>query len=327
MEQLAIGIDLGGTNLKGVIINESGESRHLTRIRTNAEKGGDHVLESILTMIDSLIQKEGSKENIIGVGIGTPGFVDQDGTVIGGAENLPGWKGTQLYAPIKDKFGLKAVAANDVTVTAYAEWKYGAGQGVSNMVCFALGTGIGGGIVIDNKLYKGTHGMAGELGHIVVETNGFPCKCGQSGCVEQYASGKGIVNVARKVAKEMASDNTPFVEYVNSNPEDLGAKSLYKNFVEIDNPDPVGWKMHETVCDMLARAIGFALNTLAPDKVVLGGGVMKSGKIMLEGISKFVPRYCWPAILERCEIVTAALGEDAGVLGSGAMVFGEKNCA
>ena len=125
MEPSAIGIDLGGTNLKGIIISPDGEGRHLTRIRTEAKKGGKHVMKNILTLIGQLIEKEGSSDNILGVGIGTPGFVSEDGTV-DGAENLPGWKGTRLYDPIKEQFGLKTVVANDATVAALAEARFGA---------------------------------------------------------------------------------------------------------------------------------------------------------------------------------------------------------
>lgn len=321
MEKLAIGIDLGGTNLKGIILNEKGEGRHLTRVPTEAQKGGAHVLHNIMTLIEKLIAKESSSENIIGVGIGTPGFVDGDGTVLGGAENLPGWKGTQIYTPILEKFNLNAVAANDVTVTAMAELKYGAGRGIRNMVCFALGTGIGGGIVTDYRLYKGTHGMAGELGHIVVETNGIACSCGQQGCVERYASATGIANLGRKLAAEAQKTNpTPFVIEANKDPAAVTSKMVY-DYVKLN--DPVANQVNEIACDKLSRAIGITLNTLSPDLVILGGGVMMAGQIIIDTVSKYVPLYCWPAIWERCDIAIAKLGEDAGVLGAGAMVFEE----
>jgi glucokinase len=321
MEKVAIGIDLGGTNLKGIILNEKGEGRHLTRVPTEAQKGGAHVLENIMVLIEKLISKEGSKDQIVGVGIGTPGFVDDDGTVLGGAENLPGWKGTQIYAPIAQKFNLKTTATNDVTVMAFAEAKYGAGRGVRNMACFALGTGIGGGLVTDYRLYKGTHGMAGELGHIVVETNGIPCNCGQCGCVERYASATGISHLARKLSGEAKDNNpTPFVMEVNKDPLKVTSKMVYDY---VKKNDPVAVKVNEIACNMLARAIGITLNTLAPDRVVLGGGVMMAGQIIIDTVSRYVPQYCWPAIWERCDIVIAELGEDAGVLGAGAMVFDE----
>jgi glucokinase len=319
MEKVAIGIDLGGTNLKGIVMNERGEGRHLARIPTEAEKGGQKVLENILVLIDKLVRKEGSKEDIIGVGIGTPGFVDGDGTVIGGAENLPGWKGTRLYEPIRTRFGFPAAAGNDVTVAALAESRFGAGKGVANMVCLALGTGIGGGLVIDGKLYKGTHGMAGELGHICVETNGLQCNCGQKGCVEQYASATGIVETSIRLCKELDDgQQTAFAHEVLKKPRSLTSKVVYDY---VKKNDPVACRVHEYTCEKLARAIGIIVNTLSPDRIILGGGVMMAGQIIVDAVSRFVPQFCWPEIWKRCDIAIAQLGENAGVLGAAGLVF------
>jgi glucokinase len=320
MKNRAIGIDLGGTNLKGIVLERDGSGRHLTRIPTEAEKGGAQVLENIMTLIDSLIKKEGSKAELLGIGIGTPGFVSDDG-IISGAENLPGWAGTRLYAPITERFGLQVIAANDVTVMALAEAAYGAGRGVRNLVCYALGTGIGGGIVIDHKVYKGSHGMAGELGHIPVESNGILCNCGLRGCVERYASATGIVASARSLAAECPeSAMSPFVREARQDPERVTAKMVYDY---VAKGDPVACTVNERTCDMLARAIGMTLNTLSPDRVVLGGGVMMAGRIIIDTVMKYLPRYCFSVILEKCDLVAAALGEDAGVMGAGAMVFEE----
>jgi glucokinase len=321
MEKLAIGIDLGGTNLKGVLLNQQGKGSNITRMPTEAHKGGTQVLQNVLSLIDILLKKVPSGAQILGVGIGTPGFVSEDGLVSGGAENLPGWKGTQIYVPIKERFDLPAVAANDVTVMALAEFRYGAGRGVKNLVCFALGTGIGGGLVIDGKLYKGSHGMAGELGHISVETSGHECNCGICGCVEQYASATGIANMGRQFAREnQYTRKTPFVTEALKDLSKVSSKMVY-DFVARN--DPVAIEVHEKACDMMARAVGVVLNTLAPDRVVLGGGVLMAGQIIVDTVYKFTKRYCWPSILQYCDIVIAELGEDAGVLGAGAMAFDE----
>jgi glucokinase len=321
MDRCAIGIDLGGTKISGVIMEKDGASRHLTRIPTGADKGGGTVLENILRVIDEVIRKEGAKEHILGVGIGTPGFVDKDGLVLGGAENLPGFKGTRLFEPIRERFGLRATAANDVTATALAELRFGAGRGVRNMVCLALGTGIGGGVVIDNRVYKGTHGMAGELGHISIDFNGLQCTCGRRGCVEQYASGTGIVRNAKLICFEASEyENTPFVEAVVRNPDALTGKIVY-DYVEAG--DRIALNVHKFVCDSLAKAIGIILNSFAPDRIVLGGAIMKSGRTITDTVEEFIPKYCWPEIWERCDLVVAQCGENAGVLGAGAMVFDE----
>ena len=316
----SIGIDLGGTTIKGAIMSEDGVCEHITRVPTEAAQGGERVLANILSLIDELIKKSGlPARDFVGVGFGTPGFVDEDGTILGGAENLPGWKGTQVYKPIMERFGLKASGANDVTSVALAELKFGAGKGVNNIVCFALGTGVGGGIVTDGKLYKGTHGMAGEVGHIVVETDGIQCACGQKGCVERYVSATGIVNLALQYAKEASADElTPFAKAVRADSSNVTSKMVYDYAAA---GDAVALKVHHKACDMLARAVGVLLNTLSPDRVVLGGGVMMAGNIILDTVKEYTKRHCWPNIYERCEIVMAQMGEDAGVMGAAAMAF------
>lgn len=318
MEKSAIGIDLGGTNLKGIIIDKNGRGRHLTRIPTGAEKGGAHVMENILTLIGMLIEKEGTSETIMGVGIGTPGFVSVDG-IVDGAENLPGWKGTHLYEPVEKKFGFKTIGANDATVAALAEARFGAGRGVRNMVLLTLGTGIGGGMVIDHKLYTGTFGMAGELGHIIVETGGIQCNCGLKGCVERYASATGHVTLANLFADATpVGQETPFTRFVKGSPEAVSSKTIY-DYVE--QGDPVALKVHETASEMLGRLIGSICNSISPDLIILGGGVMKSGKIITDAVARYAAQNCWPMIWNKCRIELAQLSEDAGVLGAGAMVF------
>jgi glucokinase len=318
MEKVVIGIDIGGTNLKGIVMEKNGTAHHLTRIPTQAERGGVQILQNVMKVIDSLVLLEGSREHILGIGIGTPGFVSLDG-VISGAGNLPGWKGTQLYKLVRERFGMNVVAANDVTVMALAEARYGAGRGVANMVCFAIGTGIGGGIVIDRKLYAGTHGMAGELGHMPVEPGGIPCNCGQIGCVERYASATGIVSMAKELAgRAEGTEVSPFVKTVHANPGTLTSKTVYE-FVA--KGDTVACAVHERVCEMLARAVGITISALSPDRVVLGGGVMMAGQVIIDGVKKYLPRYTMQEMLEKCDIVAAELGEDAGVIGAAAMAF------
>lgn len=320
MSSSAIGIDLGGTNLKGIVMDRNGSRRHLTRVPTEANKGGAVVMENILTLIEKLVEKEGSANAILGVGIGTPGFVSEEG-VISGAGNLPGWAGTEIYSPIRKRFGLHATAANDVTVMAFAEARYGAGRGVRNMVCYALGTGIGGGIVIDHKLYKGSHGMAGELGHITVVPDGLPCSCGMRGCVECYASATGIVTMARETAARVETCNrTPFVYEVIADPVAVTSKMVYDY---VKKGDAVACEVNDRACDLLARAIGMMENALTPDRIVLGGGVMMAGRIIIDTVNKHLPKYCFSMIREKCTIVAAELGEDAGVVGAAAMVFEE----
>jgi glucokinase len=321
MEQCAIGIDLGGTNIKGIVMDRSGRTRHSSSIHSEAKKGADKVLKNILRLIEMLLQKEGDAGHVTGIGIGTPGFVGADGTVVGGAANLPGWKGTNLYCPILEKFGLRTTATNDVTVAALSEARFGAGRGIDNMVCMFLGTGLGGGLVLNGKVYKGKWGMAGELGHIVVQTDGLQCNCGLKGCVEQYASATGIVRNAKIICEGIPKDVlTPFAKLVQENPDTINSKIVYEYVAQ---QDPFALKVNDHVCDMLARAIGAILNTLSPDRIILGGGVMNAGQVIVDTVNRYAPNYCWREIWDKTEIVIAELGGNAGAMGAAELVFEE----
>jgi len=316
----AIGIDLGGTAIKGAVIDEGGICGGVTRVPTEAHEGGRRIMENIMSLIDKLASGGGGPEAFIGVGIRTPGFVDRNGVILNGGANMPGWTGMPVYQPIKERFGLRASAANDVTSVALAELMFGAGRGVQNMVCFALGTGVGGGIVTNGRLYKGSHGMAGEIGHIVVETDGELCPCGQRGCVERYASAPGIVKAAVDAVTLGVGWTTELAKIVRENPGDVTSKTVYEY---VAKGDALALHVHEKACDMLGRAVGIIINTFSPDRVVLGGGVMMAGSVVLEAVKKYAALHCWPEIFKLCEIVPAQMGEDSGVLGAGALALEE----
>ncbi len=317
MKKLAIGIDLGGTNLKGVVLSATGEKIFSARIPTESEKGGQRILGNILRLTEILLDKVGSKDEVLGLGLGTPGFIDQRGIIIGGAENLPGWKGTDVFSPLKKKFGLKITGGNDVTVAALAESKLGAGKGLDNVICFVLGTGIGGGIVVNSSLYQGAMGMAGELGHIVVETGGIDCNCGQKGCVERYASGPGMVQLARNYAITMVQDSS-LKKIIIDNSSQITSETIY---VFVSKDDPLALKVHHKACEMLGRAVGIIINIFAPDRVVLGGGVMMAGPVITSAVTKYAAGYCFADMFKHCEIVQAELGEESGQLGAALLVF------
>jgi glucokinase len=317
----SMGIDLGGTSIKGIILGSDGFRSEIVRVPTFTS-GGKTVLENIIELIERLLIENSSKCEINGIGIGSPGFIDSNGKVLGGAENIPGWEGMQIYTPIVEKFRVPVKAANDVTVMAYGEYRFGAAKGIKNCVCLALGTGVGGGLIIDGNLYGGTHGMAGELGHICVDTNGIQCNCGQKGCLEKYVSAPGIVAMAIAECENVKDRNaTAFVKHVVSTPERLTSKVVYDY---VKSGDPVAMHINELACEKLARGIGIAANIIAPDRIVLGGGVMMAGQIIIDTVKKYVSRYCWKSIYERFDIAIAELGEDAGVLGAAAMADRES---
>lgn len=315
----SIGIDLGGTTIKGIITGDNGYRSEIIRIPTGTASGGDGIMDTIITVIEQLMQGMDSSVTIGGIGLGSPGFIDTDGVVLGGAENLPGWEGMHIYEPIRQKFGIPVIASNDVTVMAFAEYCFGAARGINNCVCIALGTGVGGGLIIDGQLYSGTHGMAGEIGHISVDTNGRECNCGQRGCLEQYVAAPSVVAIAKEVCRKVKYMKTSeFVNSVIENPDIVTSKFIYEYVVK---GDPIACHINEIICDKLARAIGVVANILAPDRFVLGGGVMMSGDCIVETVKKYVARYCWRSIRNRFDIKAAELGDEAGVLGAAALAM------
>jgi glucokinase len=290
METIAIGIDIGG------------------------------MLDAVLGLTACLVDAAGGADSVAGIGVGTPGFVDEKGIVTGRAVNLPGWEGTRLGESIARRFGRCATVTNDANAMTLAEARFGAGRGVRNLVCYTLGTGIGGGIVAKGKLYTGSNGMAGEFGHVSIDPEGVKCACGQMGCVERYASARGIVRSARELCAAENVEETPFVRMVRSSGEAATSRQVY-DFVNAG--DPVARRVNDVVCDRLARAVGITINMLAPDLVVLGGGVMMAGPVIVDSVRNHLPRYTLPELLAGCSVVAAQLGEEAGVIGAGALVFEE----
>ena len=320
MHHHAIGIDIGGTTIKGAVVGRDGRLRNETRIPTASVSRGPGMLDALLNLIATIVEQEGGTKNLRGVGVGTPGFVGRDGTIIGRAVNLPGWEGTRLYEPIMERFGLDAVASNDATAAALAEARFGAGRGIENSVFYSLGTGIGGGIVANGRLYRGSRGMAGEFGHVSIDHDGVPCGCGQKGCIERYASAPGIVRCALDLCAAETVEQTAFVRMARTTGEALTSRQVY-DFVGAG--DPVALRLNDLVCDKLARAIGSAITMLSPDRVVLGGGVMMAGTVIADTVAKFLPKYALPGPLSHCTLAIAELGGNAGVIGAGTLVFEE----
>jgi glucokinase len=315
----SIGIDLGGTTIKGIIAGDNGYRSEIVRIPTEASTGGVGILNNVFRVIETLMQRMDSSIRISGIGLGSPGFIDTDGTVLGGAGNLPGWEGMQIYKPLYQQFGIPVTASNDCTVMALAEYCFGAARGVNNCVCIALGTGVGGGLIINGQIHGGTHGMAGEIGHISVDTNGKVCNCGQRGCLEQYVAAPSIVAIAKEECDKVKNiHSTAFVKRVIETPNVVTSKLIYEY---VASGDPVACRVNEIICDKLARGIGIVANIIAPDRFVLGGGVMMSGEIIIDTVKKYVSRYCWRSIYERFDIRAAELGDDAGVLGAAALAL------
>ena len=298
------GVDLGGTTVKIAFFNENGDLLEKWEIPTRTENGGSQILPDIADSIAQyLTTKNIDKQTLLGIGIGVPGPVRPDGQVHG-CVNL-GWGALNIETTLSKLTGLKVKGGNDASVAALGECWKGGGQGYDNMIMVTLGTGVGGGIVIDGKVLHGTHGAGGEIGHMCIQpTETTPCNCGGYGCAEQYCSATGILRLARQYFA--AHPKSPLEK------EELTAKDI---FDAAATGDPAATAITAQYYDYLGRFLATLCCVTDPELVVLGGGVSKAGAPLLQGAKEHFLRYAFPGCRET-KFALATLGNDAGAYGA-----------
>ena len=306
------GVDLGGTTVKIAYFDETGTMLDKWEIPTVTENNGSQILPDIAGAVNGYLAKNGiEKKDIIGIGIGVPGPVDGKG-VVNKCINL-GWGVFNIQDTLSALTGLPVRAGNDANMAALGEsWK-GGGQGCDNMVLATLGTGVGGGIIVDGKPVSGVHGAAGEIGHLVLEPRETEtCGCGKRGCVEQYCSATGIVRLAKKY---LAEKN---VESTLRGTESLSCKDV---FDAGKAGDSAALAILEQVYDYMGQFLANVCCTVDPEIVVLGGGVSKAGQPLLDGAKRYFDRYIFHASKD-IRFALASLGNDAGAYGAFKLVLG-----
>ncbi|MDR2465689.1 MAG: ROK family glucokinase [Streptococcaceae bacterium] len=315
MSKKLIGIDLGGTTAKFGILTEEGEVQQQWAIQTNSLEDGKHILPDIVESINHRLELYGlTKDDFIGIGMGSPGTVDiKNGTVIG-AYNL-NWKTLQpAREVIEGGTGIPFFIDNDANVAALGErWK-GAGENDPNVVFIVLGTGVGGGIVMEGLLLHGAAGAAGEIGHITVDPEGFECTCGKRGCLETVASATGVVRVAHQLAESYVGDS-PLVKSINRG-EAVSSKDV---FVQAEAGDAFANRVVDKVCMYLGLACGNIGNTLNPSSIIIGGGVSAAGEFLREKVERYFLEYTFPTVQQTTKIKLAVLGNDAGIIGAASL--------
>lgn len=311
MKKYGFGVDVGGTTVKIGFFETRGELLDKWEIRTNKDNNGSQILSDIAQAIDNKLAQECiSKSEVQGVGIGVPGPVRADG-VVNGCVNL-GWGVVNVGEELSSLTGLDVKVGNDANVAALGEMWQGGGKGSREMVMVTLGTGVGGGIIVDGKIVPGFNGAGGEIGHITVNNDEIePCNCGQYGCLEQYASATGIVRMAkRKLAK--TGGETTLRRYA-----DLTAKDIF-------DEAKAGDEIALGLVDELGEILGGALSNLAcvvnPETIVIGGGVSKAGDILLDVIKKHFIETSFHACRDT-RFALASLGNDAGMYGCMQMIL------
>ena len=313
MGKLCFGVDLGGTTVKMGLFTDAGLLLQDWEIPTRKEEKGAYILDDIAASINEKIEKEAlDTDDIIGVGIGVPGPVTPSG-IVKGCVNI-GWGDTPVEESLKDKTGFNVKAGNDANVAALGELWQGGGKGNQSLVMVTLGTGVGGGIVLDGKIVTGTHGAAGEIGHMsVVYDETETCNCGKVGCLEQVASATGIVKEAKRF---LSKDNAP------SSLRDFKDFTAKDVFDEAKKGDVVALKTVDRLGEYLGIALGHISCIIDPDVFIIGGGVSRAGDFLIDAIQKHYVEKAYPQC-KKTPIRLATLGNSAGIYGAARLVIPE----
>lgn len=314
MAGIFVGVDLGGTNVKIGCFDYELKPIAKTSVATKADMGPEAVVDRICETTEKLLAENGlSAEAIEAVGIGTPGPANYAEGIVTRATNMPKFKNTPLRDMVAQKLGKPVILENDANAACWGEYVLGAGKDIEDMVFFTLGTGIGGGVVVDGKLVKGCDGNAAELGHIIIYPDGRGCNCGQKGCVEAYASAS---STAARAAEAVRAGEQSSLKKVLEEKGQITCKDVYEHLA-------AGDKLAKKITDQTAEALAIIcvnmLHATEPKRIVFSGGMIAAGDVLLEGIRHFFKKYIWTLKAESPQICFATLGEDAGIIGAAAL--------
>ena len=309
------GVDLGGTTVKIAYFNERGDMLDKWEIPTVTENNGSRILPDIAASVLRYLEENNiPRDLVIGIGIGVPGAVDDYG-IVNKCVNL-GWGKFDIHAELGALTGLRIKAGNDANVAALGEaWK-GGSAGCDNMIMATLGTGVGGGIIINGRPLNGVHGAAGEIGHLVVNKyEEETCGCGKKGCAEQYCSATGVVRLAKRHLRDSDRDSAL------RGMENLTCKDVFDC---AQNGDEVAKQTLEQVYDYMGQFLANICCVVDPEVVVLGGGVSRAGQILVDGAKRYFDKYIFHAS-KSIRFALATLGNDAGAYGAFKLVLDEKS--
>jgi len=317
MGENIIGIDLGGTNIKGAIFNSKFQTVRETSILTEASEGPVHVLNRIKEMIEDLISHAGISLNSIHcMGMGIPGLLDPNEGLSIFSPNFPGWENIHIVDRMKKHFNFPVFIDNDVRVNLYGEWKYGAGIGYKNIVLITLGTGLGSGIVNDGKVVYGTTFSAGEIGHMNMYRNGRPCRCGSSGCLGRYVSAIGMVNTFKEKLQE---GRTSIVQnWINDNHDQIEAFMISEAY---DQGDSLAIEVLNETGTLLGFGLANVINLFNPEVVIVGGGMSAAGDRLLNPVRLAVNKHTLKLSGHACSVIQANLGSRAGMVGAAVYAY------
>lgn len=305
-------IDVGGTKIAIGIGNAEGGIDASETLATNQDWSTDEVLDRIAEVVKRLAPQAGVRVGeIVRAGVGTPGPLD--GPVLLDTSNLHGWKGLNWETGLHARLNIPVSVENDATAAGVGEWLFGAGRGTKDCLYVTVSTGVGAGIIVAGRRYSGSHGNAGEFGHLVMDPDGLPCPAGHRGCLETVASGTAI----RRLGRERQHDS-PYLSHL----EEVDTKDVFDGYLQ---SDPVCTEVVEFTADRLALGLSYLVNLFNPELIVLGGGVgAHAPRAYRQRLSDGINRWALAALAETVRLVPAQLGEDSGLVGALALAVMES---
>ncbi len=315
-----LAIDLGGTKIIAAIISDNRQIIAKERCPTLANEGLQPVIDRLLLATDHLLNVQSIEPSQLdSISIAAAGAIDSKKGLITLSPNLPGWNNIPLRDIVQDKYRVKTFLINDASAAALGEYHFGAGRGTNNIVLLTVGTGIGGGIIINGELYAGSSGSAGEIGHMTIDVNGLKDGCGNIGCLETLASGTAV---AREAIRRIShGEKSSLVEIVKGKIEDITGEKVG---VAAQGGDPLAVEVIHKAATYLGVGMVNLVNIFNPEMIIVGGGMAKLGDLLLNPARQVVKERAFPVSAQAVHIVAAQLGDEAGVYGAASFALRQK---
>lgn len=314
----ALGVDIGGTKVSVTLGDSRGRILAKEIVPTETGKKAKHCVERIVAVLEQLRASTGRNQKISGIGVGIPGPMDPQKGIVEKSPHLSGWHGVPLKSTLQRKLRLPVFITNDANAAAVGEKMFGAGRGVQDFVYLTISTGIGGGIILDGKLFLGSTFGAGEVGHTVIVPEGEKCGCGNRGCLEAYASGTAI---AQFVHREISQGKKSIVQQLAGAHHKITAEVIA---AAAKRKDSLGLEAYRRAGNFLGIGLANLINVLNPELLILGGSVMKSSNLFWGPMRRSLKQHAWPTLYQGCRVVKTKLRDKVGDLGALALVFGKE---
>ena len=312
-----LAVDLGGTKIITAIISDNGRVLARERSLTLADEGAPAVIERLFSAIDSLLKANGMEPSqLSGISIAAAGAIDSGRGLITVSPNLPGWCDVPLGEMVRERYRVAAFLVNDASAAALGEHRFGAGRGVRHLVLLTLGTGIGGGIIINGELYLGSCGSAAEIGHMVIDVNGPECACGNRGCLEALSSGTAVARDA--IERIGQGERSSLVGMVAGEIKGITAEMVE---AAARDGDTLALQVFSRAAYYLGVGMANLVNIFNPEMIVLGGGMAKLGDLLVEPAGRVVAEMAFPISAQAARIVAAQLGDEAGIYGAAVLAL------